>query len=186
MYKNQTNTDKLWHLWTEPDSLFSSCFQSLCQAKLTGCLAQASYWIIRVVSVSSNPRGEKANRVLSRQTFWFVKAEKAQVEFKTLMVAAFHLGELVPGLWRRACSLSDFTYWDCQWNGDVVNFIGHTCAFPALTRQNFCRVKGSLSTFPGCWTTVFNNWAVNGSIYSLLSHNNQCMPPASLTKPCMS
>lgn len=37
------------------------------------------------------------------------KAEEAQVEFITLMMATFHLGEVAPGLWYCALSVIDMT-----------------------------------------------------------------------------
>lgn len=47
----------------------------------------------------------------SWQTFWLVKAGKAHGEFLTLTMAAFHSGELVPGFWFRASSLTDTSDW---------------------------------------------------------------------------
>ena len=47
------------------------------------------------------------NRPCSQQTFWLIKKGKAQVEFKTWMVAAFHLDELVQGLRHCARTLTE-------------------------------------------------------------------------------
>lgn len=49
------------------------------------------------------------------QTFWVGKAGTAQEESITVMMAAFHLSEIVPGSWGCAWSLSE-----CFWS--------HTCS----------------------------------------------------------
>ena len=45
-------------------------------------------------------------RLFSQQAFCLVEAGKAQAELPTLMMAAFHLGELAKGLCYCACSLT--------------------------------------------------------------------------------
>lgn len=40
------------------------------------------------------------------------KAGKTQMKCITLVMAALHLGELVPGLSYCTCSLTDIAYWD--------------------------------------------------------------------------
>ena len=56
---------------------------------------------------------------LTRQTFWLVRAGKAHLGFAVLMMAAFHLGELVPG------TLTWLNGTLC--NRAFVNILGPTC-----------------------------------------------------------
>lgn len=56
---------------------------------------------------------------------------KALVKFLTLLTAVFRSGELSPGLWCCACSLTDEAYWDTMStvNAAVVTDTCHTFAF---------------------------------------------------------
>ena len=87
-------------------------------------------------------------RRFSQRTFWLVKAGKAQVEFLTLMMAAFHLDE-PPSRALGLCMITHvyMAYWDNWWKGASVNVIGPTCAFPASTNQNVCCEKGLLAVW---------------------------------------
>lgn len=70
--------------------------------------------------------------------FHLSKQKEAQVEFITLM-AAFNLGELLPGFWCCACSLIDVASYLETLNGMEPSLTLLDCAFTALTSQNVCR-----------------------------------------------
>lgn len=58
-------------------------------------------------------------------------------------MAEFHLTVSVPGSCYCACWLTGVL----EYNGAIVNVISNTCAFPAMTSQSLCRVKGLLLNF---------------------------------------
>ena len=71
---------------------------------------------------------------------WFLIIRLWEIKFP------FYLGELFPGLRRRACSLTDMANWD---TGRLEpSLTGHTCASPAPAGQNVCREQGLLA--PAC------------------------------------
>lgn len=61
-----------------------------------------------------------------------------------LMMAAFYLGELFPGLRRRACSLTDMANWDTGRMEPSLTLTGHTCASPAPASRDVWCEKGLL------------------------------------------
>ena len=113
-------------------------------------------------------------RSFSQQPFWLVKAGNAQAELITLMMAAFHLGELVPGLWYGACSLTNMASWDIYCNRMEPSLVD-ICAFSALTSQHFCSAKGPVSRLSQPLATYMLNMPsyLNPYLVAMSTNQNQ-------------
>lgn len=65
-------------------------------------------------------------------------------------MAAFCLGDLVPGFWYCACSQTDMAYWYTLYHGAIADMDITPVLFPAMASQNVCCEKALLCPVSVC------------------------------------